>query len=292
MVINYRVEMNFYEDWIEHLKEKLFSLGYGVSSTEKPQDISIKFFNLLKRIVDPVPRKVLVAKEFSYPPEYDQIVKEIQEKVEKGQDLSPHLSKKLMDLDYDDPMLNDWGIHHLHLGNTTDGSGFVNRTGLLLFVRFEMEKAFFINVMPHGSWTKQNIITIIHNNWPDSIKMYRLNGIISLEPKISDSDISKLRRAGVQTFVQIDDGVIYAPIGGGYASSGTSVEVVRTSDYYAKRIRSLEKTIIDNLDNLIVDAAAKGVSLGEHLEFKLEFFTEQVIAVEKNSGLNVKLGSL
>lgn len=36
--------------------------------------------------------------------------------IEQGVDLGPYLSKKIADLDYDDDLLNDWGVHHLHLG--------------------------------------------------------------------------------------------------------------------------------------------------------------------------------
>jgi hypothetical protein len=44
-------------------------------------------------------------------------------------------------------MLNDWGIHHLHLGTKiSKNTGFVERTGPLLFVKFEKNVAYFIGV--------------------------------------------------------------------------------------------------------------------------------------------------
>ena len=57
-------------------------------------------------------------------------------KIRKGEDLT-HLSKRITDLDYNDALLNDCGIHHLHLGIDVDDSGFDTRIGPLLFVHFD-----------------------------------------------------------------------------------------------------------------------------------------------------------
>ena len=67
-----------------------------------------------------------------------------------------HLSRKIVDLDYDDDLLNDWDIYHLHLGTNLHIDGFVKRTGPMLFVRFNEQNAYFKNVMGHGSWTNVN----------------------------------------------------------------------------------------------------------------------------------------
>lgn len=49
-------------------------------------------------------------------------------------------------------------------------NGFVNRTGPVLFARFDEQNAYLINVWSHGNWTNQDMIRIIHNNWPESIE--------------------------------------------------------------------------------------------------------------------------
>jgi hypothetical protein len=88
-------------------------------------------------------------------------------KIELGIDLRPHISRKIVDLHFDDDLLNEWDIHHLHLGTTLDANGFVKRTGPVLFVRFDRQNAYFINVLGHGSWTNQDMIRIIHRKWPE-----------------------------------------------------------------------------------------------------------------------------
>ena len=85
-------------------------------------------------IVDTVPRKIIKADEFtSPPPELVDGFNILIDKIKEGIDITPHLSKKLTDLNYDDPLLNDWGIYHLHLGTEFDKRGFVNRTGPPLY---------------------------------------------------------------------------------------------------------------------------------------------------------------
>ena len=53
-------------------------------------------------------------------------------KAKRGQNLSPYVSKKILDADFKDLMFYDWGTHHFHLGTRLDESGFVERTNELL----------------------------------------------------------------------------------------------------------------------------------------------------------------
>ncbi|WP_338834331.1 hypothetical protein MHLNE_06900 [Moorella humiferrea] len=288
----YNVKIDFYSDWIRFLKHQLSNFGFVIDDEVGGQEISIKYFNLQKRLVPPRPRKILIAEEFTCPPYLESGLEAIKKKIEEGQILTPHLSKKIADLDYNDALLNDWGIHHLHLGTTVDNSGFIVRTREVLFVRFDEENAYFINVMPHGTWSEQELVRVIHRNWPKSIKRFRLNGVIGTEFKLSNEDIEKLRKAGVVTLVEVEKGVVYAPIGGGYATSGVSVEVVTTSDYFSNRVRQLEKYIIDNIDQIVIKMKSINMSVSENVEFVLLLERNEAVALEKNTKVGIKLGPL
>ena len=98
-----------------------------------------------------------------------------------GEDIRSYLGKEILDIDYHDEFLNDWGIHHLHLGtNLNKKTGFMGRTGPVLFVRFDKEYAYFINIYDHGAWIKQKIIKILHNNWPKTILQFKMKAVNSL----------------------------------------------------------------------------------------------------------------
>ncbi|ADC49267.1 hypothetical protein BpOF4_06025 [Alkalihalophilus pseudofirmus OF4] len=210
MPYSYDVKIDFYNDWIQHLKRSLISLGY--EPPESPKEISFQYFNFLRRIVPPIPRKVLLSREFTFRNDMREGLELIIEKVEKGIDLGPHLSSNIFDVEYNDDLLNDWGIYHLHLGTKIrKKDGLIERTGPLLFVRFDNQFAYFINIMNHGSWTNQDMVRIIHKNWPSSIKSFRLKEISGVHPRLTNKDIYKLRRGGANSVIEIEDGVVYAP---------------------------------------------------------------------------------
>ena len=81
----------------------------------------------------------------------------------------------------------------------------------MLFVWFGERHAYFLKVMSHGDWAKKELVEIIHKNWPDLIKQFKLTGV-HVEENMSEEDIKKLREAGAITLFKSDDGAVYSPI--------------------------------------------------------------------------------
>lgn len=289
----YTSDLNFDEDFNNILIAELAEKDLHIDCSENSDTIKIKYFNFKRRLISETPRTVLYSKEFIYADDYELGLKLIQSKFENGESLTPHLSKQLFNLDYNDPLLNDWKIYHLHLGTELEvnGSGFVNRTGPLLFVRIDEEKAYFINIMPHSnSWTKQEMVKIIHENWPESIEDYRMNGVIGLEHIPSDEDIKQMRKFGINTSVEIENGVVYMPIGGGLTSAKTSVEVTESLIRYNRLLRDLEQHVQNNLKK-IGDVVSKNPKYkSSDLKIKLIITKGIYYAVEQQTGLAFRLG--
>ncbi|HBL12132.1 MAG TPA: hypothetical protein DD379_12125, partial [Cyanobacteria bacterium UBA11162] len=91
MTNKYQLEINFLADGSNFLRSKLQSMGYLVSETESPEQISLKYFNLLKRLIPSYPRQVLVSNKFSCPLELQNGLEIIKKKIHNGEDLRPHL---------------------------------------------------------------------------------------------------------------------------------------------------------------------------------------------------------
>lgn len=286
----FEIKMDFYRDWIFHLREELTQAGYNPAA--ELEKVSLQYFNLLQRLVPAVPRKILIAKEFTCPSELQLGLDLVKMKIEKGIDLRPHLSRKIADLDYDDDLLNDWDIHHLHLGTTLDGDGFVQRTGPVLFVRFDKLNAFFINVMEHGNWANIDMIRIIHRNWPESIEHFRMKGIAGLSKTVTDNDIKAFRKGHVVSFIELEPGVIYAPPGMGLTTAGIGINVVQTSNYYADLMKQYEIVIKENIDVIIEKIKAEKTNIGKELSFKLKIEGKNVRAYEEKYEVIVDLGEL
>jgi hypothetical protein len=282
------VEANFYSDWVAELRQELGQLGYQVSSRPDEEVVRI-YLNLQKRLVEPKPRQVHRSKEFQCPAELQNGLSVAECAMRRGDNLTPFLSKFIKRADYDDPLLNHWGIHHLHLGTNIDSDQFVERTGPLLFAMFDSECAYLINVYSHGAWAMQDMVRILHDNWPESIEPYRLNNVISLANSVSDQDVKVLRKKNVNTFVEIAPNIVYAPIGGGSASSGISVDVVRQADFIKEKLEELERAVVENIEEIAEKACEKGISLPKKPRFELKEQDGKSYAVEAATRIGVPL---
>lgn len=288
--MKYQTELNFDKDYVELLIAELADHNINIDITDSPEKIKIKFFNFKKRLVPPILRNILKSKEFSCPADLEVGLKIVEKKIVKGENLFPHLSRQLTNLDYNDSLLNDWGIYHLHLGTVLENDGFIKRTGPVLFARFDNQNAYLINVMTHGSWTKQEMIRVLHDNWPTSIEMFKLNDIIGLEHSPTDDDIKIARKFGVNSSVQIEPGVVYTNIGGGYTTTKTSIDVMRTMFNYNEIIENLEKYVKDNADKFGEKLKEKYNYKGTQLIFKLGIENGEYFAVEQNTTVAFSLG--
>ncbi len=291
---DYSVSSDLYTDWINELRKSLESEGNTIPPNASKLDICSMYFNLQKRKITEKPRQVFIAKSFTCPPEHQNGLRALRSKMEAGEDLTPHLSEKLRKLKYNDMMLNDWGIYHFHLGTELRNNGYVKRTGPVLYARVTQDSIFFINVENHGSWTNQQLMEVVHRNWPTSLENYKLDFSINYEITGNTREEiwecrKKFRELGVSAPLEMADGTVYMSPGGGYMMSGVSTEVVMTHDQNAYHMRCFEKSLHDNIAKL----AKKIHELTEYQDndfiFKLELSEGILFAVESNSGSMLEL---
>ncbi len=266
------VEADFRRDWYAFVRQVLTSWGYPPDASESDEALCWRMFNLAKRLVEPRARVVLEAKEFMCPPEHLTGWHALRKKFEKGEDVVPHLSVTVgNEPDYYDDLLNDWGIHHLHLGVAPypKDERFLQRTGPLVFGRVTATHFFAAGVFPHGAWTRKEILEIVWRNWPDVLEPYRIFGVAGLSHVPTDKEHAKLRAAGVTVLVQLSDGTVLAPPGGGINTAGGSVWVVTESDKHLRLVDACEEWVQENAELLVKEAEASGKRLTYPLRLRL-----------------------
>lgn len=235
------VEMNFFDDVARIAARRLRGAGYSVSSLESSEDVLHKYFNARKRRIYKMPRTVYIAQDFQCPPKYKPAFDEICRKAKAGEHLVPHQSRKVLKLDYNDALLNDWDIHHLHLSTRPDPKhkGLVKGTDEVLFARFTADGMYCLTIMGHGTWAYRELVEILHDNWKHTLNP--IKGIRGESKKdIGSKEIMNLRNAGVNAAIAMDDGTVYAMLGGGYATTGLNAQVVLVTDGLRDRCRFLE----------------------------------------------------
>lgn len=270
---------DFQADWADWAIQQLKAQGYS-STTQDFEEVCQRFHNLRRRLISSRPRTLQVAQEFSCPAECQAGLALVRQKVEAGVDLRPHLSRRLTDLDFNDSLLNDWNIYHLHLGVTLDTDGFAKRTGPVLLARFEDKEAYFLNVEPHGQWASQRLLEIVKNNWPEILERFKLPEVVSPEFIPTDTEVALLRRNRITPLATIA-GSTMASVGGGITMAGGSVDVVRTCTQLAGRLRRMESE---------VERAVPSQPGTTPRKFRLEIRGAEAFAVEDSTGSSFKLG--
>lgn len=274
------------------LKEELRLAGYISDPSDSPQTICFNYFNVQKRMVSQKPREVIISKGFSCPTGINDALCDFKNKVITGENLNIHVSKMLLKADYNDQLLNDWGIHHFHLGTGTNSNGFVARNNSLLYAMVKDNAVYFLTILNHGNWTNLQLLEIIHSNWPEVIRMYKNKGAINVGENVSENELKVLRRKGVVTVLKLKDGSEYFPIGKGYMSSGISTEVVMTADKYTNYIREREQYIRDNAD-MIINAIEENWSIRpSKLDLHIAIKGDVIYVVETNFKICCKIGGL
>jgi hypothetical protein len=256
--------LDFYADWMATLRGALQNLAYSPPTDD--QDAQIAYFNVFKRLVPVRRRAVHEAPSLVCPAEVQVGYDAVKRKVMAGEDLRPHLSRKLADRDFNDLLLNDWGIHHLHLGTVVEADGFARRTGPVLFARFLVDDAYFIGIPTHGPkaspWSDLKVLERFSETWPDQMSRYELRGIAPTRDGANPTsgELARLRAAGVQALITIG-GKVYGPMGGGLSTAKVSVDVVRMMDRCVGIVREFERNVADAKEEIFSKAIERGIDL-------------------------------
>lgn len=231
----------------KHLTNEWSAEASGIDD----RSILIHFFDSQRRRIAARPRAIKIADDFSCPSIQLESWESLQAKVLKGDDLVPHLSTGHTSLFNTDGLLNEWGVHHFHLGMHAHPHkpNYVERSGPVVFAMVDESTFYAINVYTHGAWEEMSVVESIHRNWPEAIRQYRLRGIQgeSLRP----DQRRALRRKHCNAAITVQDGTTYGPIGGAISVAGTSMTSALHADRWISEIRRLQSDFEANLGQVM-----------------------------------------
>jgi len=237
----------------------------------------------------------LAAELLRRPAEEADATRTVLDEIRDGDDLTARLSG--LTRNFHDPgetqdrdrMLNDWGVHHLHLGPHTGSTKPVKRTRDLLFVVFLEDHAYAITVLPHGHWADEDILRVMANNWPDDGVIHGASGaIVGLADPIDPTRRQELRDAGVSAAYQHDDGRVYLPRGL-MSTAGTSMLVGLHADQELRMLRDIEARLEAAPVRLDVLVRNAGAQLGGRFEWRLRWEEDNWWLVEQHRKIGYQL---
>lgn len=260
--------------YINELEKTLPSLNYiNIINETDFHNVCLTYFDIFKRLVLAIPRKVVKSEQFYCPARCREGLKKLEEMIDIGQDITPYLSKGVKhirtirtkkgkpEVRNLDSMLNALNIHHLHLGEKIESDGFINRTGPILLCLLTDKVAYFILTVRHGErktgahkrkpgqkeyykpWSKQFIIEIINRNWPELLEERKIN--FSSSGTISDEEYSAWTRGNINVGITTSDSTTFATM---KTLSGDNLHNVLWCQWLARIIDNLEKNIHENID--------------------------------------------
>ena len=267
-----KLKADFKSDWIAQLRAHMIQLqGWNAAEVASlgDGDIPDYYFESLRRRPAPRARVLKIADDFSCPPTQEAGWRILQDKVRKGEDLSPHLSYRHASLFNNDGLLAEWGVHHFHLGTEPDpkNPSYAKRTGPLVYVLVDDTTFCAINVYSHEAFEEVSIIESIHRNWPDMIEKYRARGVTGAT--LDKTQRRTLRRKCTNVLVATSDGTVYMPIGGGVMGSSIKMESVIHADRWRSEMQSLQARFEKHLDELMPTFKERGYAGEDEIQGQL-----------------------
>lgn len=286
------LEISIQNDFKNRIYNELQRAGYK-DATEK--DAVYQYYNLRKRRIEPKPRTVMYSKEFACPAGYEKAMEEFTAKIKNGEDLMPFQSQKIQKSEYNDLLLNDWGIQHFHLTRRFRDDGFAARSQFQIFAYVTEDRFYLIQAYPHDAadlYSKQKMVRILRDNWPEITERFRAEGITHLTEKLDDHAYARIREAHILSLLELGENEVYYPIGGGYSSTGLASSALWQADYWLNRLALFQKLLVDHgeqLGQLIRQMSGHGQ---QRCDMKLRLLwidsADKVTLFESNTGLIVQ----
>lgn len=284
--MNVVIKENFKKNFADICRDELESVGFDTSSIED-KDIPFKYFTVVLRTIEKKPRTIYKAANFSCPVELQAGLSILENKITRGESLFPHQSKSVSNLTSEDCLLYSWSIHHFHLGETLETGGFIKRTGPVLFAYVTDDAFYMIDIKQHGAWSDKGLLQTLYDNWPSLLQSWKIDG--KPEVNFNSEEIGQLRKAHINTIVELNDGNSFIGPGYGMTTAGTPVEatlkysdIMRLIEGFIRDLRKDPTDFLKTRYSKAEIAAMQYVSFDFYLDKKAP---NQIIAVDRVHGI-------
>ncbi len=278
-------QIEFDQDLKLALHNKFKQYGIKIPIRSKVRDMLLDYLTVMKKLVKPIPRKVIYNPEFS-----DRLKEHSKEKeiryLERlfvlGKNVNFYQSKRIFQTRFHDHLLYEWNIFHFHLGNELEKkSSFIKQTDQMLFVYVLEDTAVFLDTETHKNGIFGNIkwLEILHDHFPHLIEQYKDRTIRNVAPVLDAAERQLYWDKGLSPFLtKIRDAVYNSP-GIGRTTSGHSILVVDKVNSIIRWLFKITEQFSSNAE-IICDIFKLN---RENSKFKIEFNSSTIDIIEVNS---------
>ena len=287
--------MTLFQKFMNVVKEELRHYGMSDLGGLDDQETIALNLNLKTKMVRQLPHIIkespeVISKIKLLTEKHKSAYDDIKNKLTRGDDIGPFLSKQAQNPKFQDYLLLDWNIHHLHLNSSNSGGYFNDRSDYLLMVIFNNGFAYLVDIEHHRDgdvFVKREYLKIVKDNWPEIMKRYELVGALDVSFNPSNEEIKTLRKNQINVCLKIDDKV-YSPIGGGINTAGTGIDHINRAIRWKKYIDSVEEKYKANTDRVLEDIFKKTGKRFPELDLDFDYHNGHLVLIEINSNLIIE----
>ena len=283
--------MDFLSDLTLAIVSEFRRQGISFPKSADLDHLASRYLEMRIRRIKPVPRKVHFSEEIH--DSLGNLSRETDPKVrgkaleawgtgfylrhlfESGDTVVPFLSREVNNTEPKKPdgLLWDYAMHHLHLSRDDGKSGFVKRSDWLLFAIVADQDVFFIDVRKHKDpetqgfeWVRQDLLDIVHNNWPELTESRLLHGVTGSE--VTNAEKLELRRKNVNLAHKVGGRVI-APLGFGTTADGHSSLCRFLADKFVYELEEHQRILDSSSAELRATFIENGMPEDAEMDFQL-----------------------
>lgn len=263
-----------------------------------------RFLNWKARIPQPARYRLRFSPTFSANPKrsnYSVSLSALLDDMRGAQPLWKYLSRQVATHGYvvestsksrdKDWLLNDWGIHHLHVGMITDLDGFVSRSrslpDVLLYVAFKRSTAYVIDLGDHSDLVGGRVIRSMIDAWPDEELALEL-GVQGVCRSTNDRARYELRKSGCAGHM-VHNGKVYVSRTGGVSTAGTNLDCRIQADFILRQVGEFERMVGADPSFLRTMFHQSGLRMPVLPQFRFKFRPHGFGAVERTTGVYIPL---
>ena len=296
--------MDFEADLTRIFRSQFDQLGISYDPALEFGELIVCYLEMVNRRISEVPRQVRYSDEIHASlgrlsetgpdtPQEREKKKEawraaffLRHRFEAGKNVNGFLSKRIAYAtgpQSKDGLLWDFGMHHLHLSMELTESGFVERSGYLLFVIVTDATAYFVDVRPHRDqqglvWVRQDLLKIVESNWPELIEPNVLKGILPGTP-VSDEERKALRKRNMVCAMEMD-GAVAVPLGGGTTLDGSSLMCRVRASHLLNEVRRHQELFESHASEIASRLKEHGIDGSGKPELRMAFLDSLELAAD------------
>lgn len=219
MRVKFAGNQKFISDWIAIVRGYVEKhMDFSIPE-ERSSEADIWLANLMVRIPKITPRAVEVSDVFKCPAHLQAGWELLRRRVEKGEDLKPHLSRQIKNVLARDEMLAYWHINHFHIGTIEDPKhvGMMKGGSHIVYAFVDDHDFHALALLEHGHWTNVDLVEILKRNWPSNI---HVKNLLTDTSAYTHQETLALRKYHINAPTPLSDGSSY--VGFGEALGGAS----------------------------------------------------------------------